>query len=81
MLFEHSMAEVSERLHMKRTISPPPAGSEGLIYSEAAVGGYWSVWSGGDDEGGPIDLEILFNTVISRPDLYEKLFNRNGATV
>jgi ABC-2 type transport system ATP-binding protein len=76
-LFEHSMAEVNERLHMTRTSTPPAADAEGLIYSEAAVGGYWAVWKGADVNGGPIDLEILFNTVISRPEVYAGLF-RSG---
>jgi ABC-2 type transport system ATP-binding protein len=76
-LFEHSIAEVNERLHMTRTSTPPAADAEGLIYSEAAVGGYWAVWKGADVNGGPIDLEILFNTVISRPEVYAGLF-RSG---
>ena len=76
-LFEHSMADVNERLHMTRSSTPPAADAEGLIYSEAAVGGYWAVWKGADVNGGPIDLEILFNTVISRPEVYTELF-RSG---
>lgn len=77
-LFEHGILEVGERIRMTRTNTPPQADSEGLIYSEAAVGGYWSVWKGADPDGGPIDLEILFNTVISRPDVYAELFGQGG---
>ena len=79
-LFEHGMAEVNERIHMTRSNTPPAQDTEGLIYSEAAVGGYWSVWKGADIEGGPIDLEILFNTVISRPEVYTELFRKEGAS-
>ena len=77
-LFEHDMAQVNDKLHMTRTSTPPAADAEGLIYSEAAVGGYWAVWKGPDMNGGPIDLEILFNTVISRPEVYAELFKSEG---
>lgn len=77
-LFEHDMAQVNDKLHMTRTSTPPAADAEGLIYSEAAVGGYWAVWKGPDLNGGPIDLEILFNTVISRPEVYAELFKSEG---
>ena len=80
-LFEHGMAQVNDRLHMTRSTTPPSAEDEGLIYSEAAVGGYWAVWKGPDLSGGPIDLEILFNTVISRPDIYAELFSAEGVNV
>ena len=80
-LFEHGMQEVSERIRMSRSLTPPAPDSDGLIYSEAAVGGYWSVWRGQDPDGGPIDLEILFNTVISRPDVYAEIFRGKGAAV
>jgi len=80
-LFEHSMAEVNNKLHMSRSSTPPAADAEGLIYSEAAVGGYWGVWKGPDVDGGPLDLEILFNTVISRPEVYSSLFKNEEVTV
>lgn len=80
-LFEHGMAQVHDRLHMTRSTTPPSAEAEGLIYSEAAVGGYWAVWKGPDLNGGPIDLEILFNTVISRPDIYTEVFSAEGVNV
>ena len=67
-IFEFSMSEVSERMHMTRSMTAPPADTAGLIHTEAGIGGYWSVWNGPDENGGPIDLEILFNTVISKPN-------------
>lgn len=80
-LFEHDMAEVNEHIHMTRSTTPPAADTEGLIYSEAAVGGYWAVWKGPDINGGPLDLEILFNTVISRPEVYAEVFKTEGAAI
>ena len=73
-IFEHSMVEISDNLHMSRSVTPPSDDSENLLYSEAGVGGYWSVWKGPDEHGGPVDLEILFNTVISRPDIDDTVF-------
>ena len=80
-MFKHSLGEVCERIHMTRTLTPPVVDTDDLIYTEAAVGGYWSVWKGADNAGGPIDLEILFNMAISRPDIYAELFNGRGAGV
>ncbi len=80
-LFEHDMAQVNDRIHMTRATTPPPADAEGLIYSEAAVGGYWAVWKGPDMHGGPIDLEILFNTVISQPEVYAEIFKAEGVAI
>ena len=77
-IFNHGLSEVFDSIHMTRTSSPPKSDAEGLLYTEAAVGGYWSVWKGPDKNGGPIDLEILFNTVISRPEVYESVFSAQG---
>ena len=78
-LFEHSLAEVYSRISMTRSLTAPAADSEGLIYSEAAVGGYWSVWRGASEDGGPVDLEVLFNTAVSRPEIYSEIFQPGGA--
>lgn len=80
-LFEESMADVQKQLHMTQTHSPPAENADGLIYSQAVVGGYWAVWSGADEDGSPVDLEILFNTVIARPDIVGKLLSREGEAV
>ncbi len=77
-LFEHSMAEVSQYLHMTRSDSPAAENAEGLLYTEANVGGYWSVWKGPDENGEPIDLEILFNTIISRPEVFRELRDKTA---
>ncbi len=71
-LFAHFMAKIMEHIHMTRTTSPPPSDAEGLIYSQAAVGGYWAVWSGAGGNNSPVDLEILFNAVISKSQILAK---------
>jgi ABC-2 type transport system ATP-binding protein len=72
MLFNRSMTEITGAVHMAHTTSRPEQ-SQSLLYSEPALGGYWSVWKGADEEG-HIDLEVLFNTVVARPDLYASVF-------
>ena len=77
-LLNRSMEEISGKIRMTQGPARPDPDSPGLLYSEQCVGGYWSVWQ---DEGSDsrVDLEILFNTVISRPDIYASLFNDEGA--
>ncbi|OQX28850.1 MAG: hypothetical protein B0D92_06770 [Spirochaeta sp. LUC14_002_19_P3] len=80
-IFEHSMAEVQQGIHITRTPAPPDSSTEGLLYTQSAVGGYWNVWAGPDEENGPIDLEILFNTIISKPDIVSNLLSAKGEQV
>ena len=47
-----------------------------LLFSEPAVGGFWSVWRGGGD--GPLDLEVLFNAVVANPDLARSALRSGG---
>ena len=68
-LFNHTIDEISTQLRMTHTPTSPPADAEGLLHTEPAVGGYWSVWNDGSSQDGQLDLEVLFNTVISRPEL------------
>ena len=75
-LLNRTLAEIATRLHMRQQPSPPPADQPGLLFSEPAVGGFWSVWRGGGD--GPIDLEVLFNAVTARPDVAQRLFAATG---
>ena len=51
---------------MTQQPSPPAADAPDLLFSEPAVGGFWSVWRGGGD--GPLDLEVLFNAIVAKPD-------------
>ena len=77
-LLNQGMETISSRLRMVHSPARPDPGAEGLLYSEPGVGGYWTVWRGNDDEEGRIDLEVLFNTVISRPEIYTSLFDQQG---
>jgi ABC-2 type transport system ATP-binding protein len=71
-LMNRSVAELGAQLHMTQQSSPPPVDAPGLLFSEPTVGGFWSVWRGGGE--GPLDLEVLFNAVVARPELAQSVF-------
>lgn len=77
-LFNHGMSEITARIRMSHDASRPPANATGLLYCEPAIGGYWTVWADDSAAEGQIDLEVLFNTVISAPDAYRSVFARRG---
>jgi len=75
-LLHSTLAEIASRLHMTQQSSPPAADAPGLLFSEPAVGGFWSVRRGGGD--GPLDLEVLFNAVVSKPELIRSAYSTTG---
>jgi len=78
-LLDRTLAEIGARVRMTHSVSPPPQGAPGLLFCEQAVGGYWAVWQDSKAGEGPLDLEVLFNTVVARPDLATSLFATGGA--
>ncbi len=64
-IFNHSMEEIETQFHMKHSKAQPILESPGLLYSEATIDGYWSIWQGQSPESNLMDLEILFNTVLT----------------
>jgi ABC-2 type transport system ATP-binding protein len=75
-LLNRTLAEIGARLHMTQQSSPPAADTPNLVFSEPTVGGFWSVWRGGGD--GPIDLEVLFNAIVAKPELAQSVVAANG---
>jgi ABC-2 type transport system ATP-binding protein len=73
-LFNQSVDNITSRIRMLHTPTQPAPETAGLVYSEPALGGFWSVWNDGGDGDGQLDLEILFNTVIANAALYASLF-------
>jgi ABC-2 type transport system ATP-binding protein len=71
-LLNRTIAALGSELHMTQQSSPPPADAPGLLFSEPAVGGFWCVWRGGGE--GPLDLEVLFNAVVAKPELAQSWF-------
>jgi ABC-2 type transport system ATP-binding protein len=75
-LLNRTLAEIGAQLHMTQQTSPPAAVTPNLLFSEPTVGGFWSVWRGGGD--GPLDLEVLFNAIVAKPELAQSLFAATG---
>ena len=70
-LMNRTLTEIGAQLHMTQQSSPPAADTPNLLFSEATVGGFWSVWRGGGD--GPLDLEVLFNAIVAKPELAQSV--------
>jgi ABC-2 type transport system ATP-binding protein len=70
-LLNRTLAEIGAQLHMTQQASPPPATTPDLLFSEATVGGFWSVWRGGGE--GPLDLEVLFNAIVAKPEIAQSV--------
>jgi ABC-2 type transport system ATP-binding protein len=75
-LLNSTLAEIGARVRMTQQSSPPAAGAPDLLFSEPAVGGFWSVWRGGG--AGPLDLEVLFNAIVAKPDLVDSVLTKAG---
>ncbi|HLF11405.1 MAG TPA: ABC transporter ATP-binding protein [Gammaproteobacteria bacterium] len=77
-LFNHTIGEISARIRMAHTGTRPDPAADGLLHIEPAVGGFWSVWRDRNASDGSLDLEVLFNTIVSRPELGDSLFAAKG---
>ena len=73
-LFQGSVSEVSAGLRFSVEPSRPNGNAAGLLYAEATVGGFASVWMDPNAGDGHLDLEMLFKAVIARPDAFASLF-------
>ncbi len=78
-LLNHTLGDIAARIRMSHSATRPDANAEGLLYTEPAVGGFWTVWRDEDAGGGQIDLEILFNTIVSKPGAFTGLFDSKEA--
>ena len=72
-LLNRSMAEVNGKLRFSVSASRPEA-RNGLLHTEPTVGGYASVWRDENPGEGRLDLELLFNAVITNPAICANLF-------
>jgi ABC-2 type transport system ATP-binding protein len=75
-VLNQTIAELGSRIRMSHTPTRPEACANGLLHTEPAIGGFWSVWSGGGD--GRLDLEVLFNTIVTRSAGAAPLFTAEG---
>ena len=74
-LFQGSVSEVSSAIRFSLGPSRPDAKAAGLLYAEATVGGFASVWKDPNAGDGHLDMEMLFKAVIARPDAFSFLFD------
>lgn len=77
-LLSRTLSEIAASIRMEHTAAPPDPQAAGLLHSEPAIGGFWTVWQDDGGEGGQIDLEVLFNALISQPDVSARLFGPQG---
>ena len=66
-LLNLTLAEISARLRMTHQSSAPAAGAPDCCSASPPSAVFWSVWRGGGD--GPLDLEVLFNAIVAKPEL------------
>ena len=79
-LLSRSLGDISGRIRMQHMPSRPAEDTDGLLHWEPAVDGFWAVWRDSAAAGGQIDLEVLFNTVISRPAVCREVFGEGAAS-
>ncbi len=68
-LLDRTLAEIGAKIRMTHSVSPPPVGAPGLLFAEPAIGGYWSVWNDTTASDGALDLEVLFNAIVAKPEI------------
>jgi ABC-2 type transport system ATP-binding protein len=76
-LLNRSLTEIGSRIRMVRGSSPPDANAR-LVYSEPTIGGFWSVWDDAGSGDEQLDLEVLFNALITQPDRCASVFGSAG---
>jgi ABC-2 type transport system ATP-binding protein len=75
-IFNHSTEEISTRLKVSYQSSPPEP--EEALFSEKTFDGYTIVTENHDNEDSHIDMETLFNTVISNNTKISSMFTDGG---
>ncbi len=78
-LFNYTLAQVTSQVRMSHGVSRPDGNADGLLYSEPTVGGFSAVWKDESAADGPVDLELLFKSVIANPEIYSSLFEAERA--
>ena len=71
-IFTQPMAEVTRRLSVR--LEPTEPQGDSILYSDRTIGGWVSVRENTGPEETSIDLETLFNTVVTNPEKVGRLF-------
>lgn len=75
-IFHETMEQVTGKLKVEQVSEEPVVGS--VLYSEQSLRGYTVVKRNDGEEPGTIDLETLFQTVISSRKEVRELFSKEG---
>lgn len=74
-LFQQSLEEITRKLHFELLYSATMP--EGTLYSERVPGGYMVVTENHEALDSEVDVEVLFNTVISNKSKIRELFSNH----
>jgi len=77
-LFHELLVDVSEHLRINFQSTSPD--KQAALHVENVPGGYNVVTAARQDDEQSMDLEILFNTVVSNPEKIKSIFNQNNAS-
>lgn len=72
-IFQENLADIMERLHFSVGYQEPQDPT--VIYYERVPGGYFTIRQAGQQESLEVDIELLFNAIISKPLSFQELFN------
>lgn len=72
-IFNHSMEEISENLSFQIS-DTEPAGID-VVYYEKILGGYLTAYSRKDPDSRAVDMEFLFNMVVSKGESINELIS------
>ncbi len=75
-IFQQPMHEVSRRLTVELVQEQPAA--ESVLFADKTLGGYVVVRESRDEEESRIDLETLFNTVVTNRERVQALFGKEA---
>ena len=70
-IFKHSLEEINRALKFSVYTHEEP--KDGVLYSEKGLGGWAVMEQGPDETGGAVDLELLFNGVLSEPQRIDRI--------
>jgi ABC-2 type transport system ATP-binding protein len=77
-IFNQPMSEVARRLTAR--IEPEEPAAESVLFADRTLGGWVAVREAANGEETRIDLETLFNAVVSNPDKVMALFDTAATT-
>ncbi len=78
-ILNSSLEGVSRKIRMEKTLAEPAPGS-GILYTEKVPGGYYAIGkTSSPEEESALDLEVLFNGVVSDPAGIGGLFKEDRA--